>query len=240
MDDRPSLFDDQPALSDHLTDDVVSYRSVSPLAVLGAVLGITSPLALVSAFLAPLAMVGAVVSLVAISSIRRDPESKSGQWVATFGLFLSLLVLGATLLRGPLVQRLHSAAAEPLVERYLDLLSEGDFAAAHQLTLPYSKRRPGEEAMRVHYGVNAEAQADLEAFQSQDIIQRISAQDPQLVGQSNAERTGPGVVSITWLYRLPATEGRPELGLKVRTERKRLGERSSWRIAQTEVARAPS
>lgn len=237
MDDRPSLFDDQPALSENLTDDVVGYRPISPLAVFGAVMGLASPLALVSGFLAPLPIVGTLASLAAAMGIRRDPDTKSGLGVAVFGLCLSLVMLGAVCFRGPLVQRLHLSAAQPVVERFLAAVEEGDIVAAHQLTLPFAERRPSKAAAGLYYEANAEAQVALALFEKKPEIERLVESRPELIGHSKAAKTGPGTVSMTWRYQLPAVKDEPELGLTLLAERRDIAGKAAWRVSRIEFTR---
>lgn len=238
MDDRPSLFDDRPALSDNLTEDVVAYRPISPLAVIGAVLGLASPLALVSGFLAPIPLGGALISLIAIQSVRRDPDTKSGLGVAVFGLLLSMLVLGAVAVRGPLTQRLYQSEANRVVDRFFTLLEEGDVLMAHELTRPFPERRPNKQLARLFYDADPDAKRRLIEFEEQREITRVLKADtrPELVEQTQTARMRPGVVGAARTYRLPAQGDQPELGLKLRLERRtanRLGV-AAWRITGVE------
>lgn len=239
MDDRPSLFNDPPVLSDTLGDDVVDYRPVSPLAVVGAVLGLLAPVALMSSLLSLVPLAGAIVSWVAAVGVQRNQETKSGRGIAILGLVLSLVVLGALLVRGPLVQQLHTTDAEPLVERFIEAVQQRDWVTAHQLTLPYARRRPTEALAKLYYEGDQTAQEELQAFAEKPEIVRLAASEPKLLEQTETAGVRTGVAGAAWVYLLPEEDGQPATGLTIRLQRRdeNLAGGAAWQI--NHVAFAP-
>ncbi|QDT70243.1 hypothetical protein MalM25_31890 [Planctomycetes bacterium MalM25] len=241
MEERPSLFSDQPALSDTMADDAVAYRPVSTLAVLGAALALASPLALASRHFAVLPLIAAVICIAAARGVQKDPTARTGGSLAWFGLVLSLAMLGATAVRGPLLQRMHKADSAPVAEAFLKAMTEGDLVTAYELTLPYEDRRPSAEHAALYYEANEKGQQSLADFGARDEIARLVKKDapaPELVVCTPATRTR-GRHSLAWIYRVPASDEKPETGLKLLLDRpatNRLGP-AGWRVAKIEFVK---
>lgn len=241
MEERPSLFSDQPALSDTMADDAVAYRPVSSLAVLGAALALAAPLALVSRYFTVLPLIAAVVSFAGFRSVQRDPSARTGGGAALFGLVLSLAILGATTVRAPLLQRMHEKDSAEVAEAFLDALVEGDLMTAQELTLPYEDRRPSAEHAAIYYEADVEAQQRLTDFGLQEAISRMvkkGAPTPELVDCSPFVRAR-GSFAVAWLYRVPAWGEYPETGLSLRLSRpatNRFGP-AGWRVTKVEFVK---
>lgn len=241
MEERSSLFSDQPTLSDTMADDAAAYRPVSTLAVLGAALALVSTLALASRYFAVLPLIATVVSFAGVRSVQKDPSARTGGGVARFGLALSLVVLAATLVRGPLLQNLHETDANPVVESFLQAIEEGDLVTAYELTLPYKDRRPSPEHASLYYEADADAQQRLADFGAKSEITRLLKDDapaPVMIDCTPAIRDH-GRQMLTWYCRLPAHGELRETGLSLTLDRpatNRLGP-AGWRIAKVEFVR---
>lgn len=233
------------ALSDTLTDDVVAYRSLSTLAVLGAVTAVLSCAALVTPYLSLAPLVAAVLSAAGLHSVRSSPESRTGEGLAAAGLALSLAVLVAVTVRDRYAQSLNVTAAEAVAGEFLDRIARGDTAGAFELTLDLPSRQPTPEAARDKYAADEAAAERLGEFVADDTIQRLLADarakefDPQAVGRTRIDRSGPGQIGGLWTYRLPATSAGPATGLMLKVERpaKTGAGLAAWRVSQVDFAR---
>lgn len=70
-----------------------SYRPVPPTAPVALVMGLVSLLGLLTEFILPLTVVGAVIGFLAVRRIRRYPSEYSGLWIAQTGLVLCAVLL---------------------------------------------------------------------------------------------------------------------------------------------------
>ncbi|QEG36497.1 hypothetical protein [Bythopirellula goksoeyrii] len=117
-------------------DELISYRSLSSLAILALVLGLLSPLALMVPLFLVLPMMGIAVALLACVSIRSHAETLSGMNIAKLALFLSVFCLVAapvkTLVRSQLFQRQADQAAR----QWLDTIVEGNISGALEQLSP--------------------------------------------------------------------------------------------------------
>ena len=134
------MASDFDQLPDYNSLEANEYRSLSPGAVFGLVLGLLSPLALVAPFLGFLPVVAAVVSWSAARSIRKSPETRAGIGFAFAGLGLAVAVMAATFTQGRVAQGLHQADADRVAEQFLARLRAADTIGAYELTLAHHKR----------------------------------------------------------------------------------------------------
>lgn len=221
MEDRPGLFDDTRVLSDTQSDEVVAYRPVSTLAVLGAVLALVSALALVSPWFVWLPLIAAVTCFAGARAVVADPESKTGLGIAKAGLVISLLLGGAVFARTQAQQYWHASSARPVAERFLECLAEGDTVSAYELTLPLADRRPSEEHAAIYYEADADAAKRLADFASSSAVsQMLELEKPLVLGPATA--VGPATgrsVPVSWHLEMPGKGGAKARELKFRVDR---------------------
>jgi hypothetical protein len=220
-------------LSDTLDDEVVAYRSVKSLAVLGAALAAASLLALATPWLGFLPAVAAVLCWVAALQVRRDPETQSGMGIAVTGLAISLLVLGATMAQRPVVQWLHQTSASTVADRFVELIAKEDFVGAVELMVPFAERRPTPELAQVLYEGNEEAKKRLEEFTAKDAVQRVAGgETPQLSGPNLAGALSGRRVVAYLRYDVPARAGKEPATVQVDLERSPSGRPGAvaWRV----------
>lgn len=237
--DGPQADGAERYAADHVEGDA-AYRPVSPLAVLGLVLALASPLALVTAWLLPLPIVAAVVCWAATADVRRSEGTKTGRGIALAGLAIALMVLGAMQGRDAVAQRLHADAAAPVAKAFLENLRAGELAAAHELTLGRRLRQPTTAAAEVFYAEDPDAKKRLADFESNPAISRLLAggDPPRLVEQARATPLRHGLLSMLWSYELPAHGDAPSalLRLELRRSVNRGSGVASWKVADFDLA----
>lgn len=221
MEDRPGLFDDTRVLSDTQSDEVVAYRPVSTLAVLGAVLALVSSLALVSPWFVWLPVIAAVTCFAGARAVASSPDSKTGLGIAKAGLVVSLLLGGAVFARTQARQSWHTNTARPVAERFLESLAEGDTVAAYELTLPLADRRPSEEHAAIYYEADQDAAKRLADFSSSPVVsQLLKLGEPLRLGPAvSVGRSRGGRVSVFWQLVMPGSGGAKDRELKFRLDR---------------------
>lgn len=220
-------------LSDPLTDEVVEYRPVSAAAVLGLVLAVASPLALVTEWLGFLPIVAAVLCLVATLKVRKSPETLSGQGIAIVGLVVACVAVGASNSQRLVEHRLHAATATAVADRFVGALEEGDAVAAYELTLPFAERMADPKAAASHYADDEEAAERLEHFHEIAPVHEALGQSLEPLGMAGAGKGSVGRVAAMCRYLLPAHGDEAESVLIVTLERPdqtRLG-KPAWRVA---------
>lgn len=84
-----TMTDDRLAAKEEFSDDLQPYRAISRSAIVAAILGVFSLLGLAFSSLLLLAIVGIVLGLTALSTIRRYPNEYTGTRLAIFGIVLS-------------------------------------------------------------------------------------------------------------------------------------------------------
>ena len=86
----PQIMSTDLALPLSPADDYEQYRALSTAAVASLIIGLLSPLAILSWSLAVVPITGVLVSLLAIAKVRRNRSELSGETLARVGLALSL------------------------------------------------------------------------------------------------------------------------------------------------------
>jgi hypothetical protein len=195
------MASDTPAI-----DEEGAYRSLHAPAVVALALALASCVALLVPQAWALALVAIVVALLARSAVARSPETLTGGGIASLSLGIALAVLVAVVARGVVANRLHSAEADKIGDRFVQLLSKGDNVGALELTLAHRSRRPSADEAQLFYTSNEEAAKRLAEFLARpevvalrgtgDAAPRLVASDPAVAGPR-------GVVSVFRYYDVP-------------------------------------
>lgn len=220
--------------------DLTDYRPVSPVAVMGCLLAVVSALALVTPWLAFLPPLAAFVSWWGYRDVRRSADSKSGATVGVIGVTIALAVFAAGAARSTIADSLHREDAAAVVDVFLERLSEGDFVGAHQLTLPFTERRPNAGDPEAYYAGNDEAGKELGVFSSLPLIERLaSGETPRRLRQGPVVRLRGGALRSEWLYELPGSgvNAAQRFVLRVQRSRPTLAADAAWRVESAEPAR---
>jgi hypothetical protein len=110
------------------------YRSLSPLAVVGFVLGLSAPVAFLSPLLILVPLAGIVFSLAALRQIGASDGTVIGRPVAVVGLVLSTICAIAIPAEALAMRYLASRQARPVAMQWFDLLANNDPYSAVEMT----------------------------------------------------------------------------------------------------------
>ncbi len=121
-------------------DELVSYRSLSSLAIVALVLGLISPLVLLSPLFMVIPLAGIAASLLAIYKIRTQSEVLTGVTLAKIGLFLCVFCLIVAPTKTTVRSRLYEQQADQAARQWLNTLAEGDLSEALKQITPDALR----------------------------------------------------------------------------------------------------
>jgi hypothetical protein len=122
------------------TDEVVGYRTVSALAVVGMIIGLASPLCLAWPLLYWIPLLGAVICILAMRRIEASDGAVTGRGMATLGLVLCVLCGAAAVSRSLVTRTIRTAQAEDFGRDWIELLLAGDNEKAFRLTVEGNRR----------------------------------------------------------------------------------------------------
>ena len=163
--------------ADYLHDDVqavAQYRSVSSLAVLSAVLGVGSLLALVSEVLLVVPLLGIVCAVLALRRIATSEEQLAGRGAALVGLALSLAVGSGVYVRDVVRDRLIAAEAKQWGLEWCELLLDGQLLTALELKNPPESRRTFDDSLAEYYETNEVAAEAFQEFKDDPVVALLS------------------------------------------------------------------
>ncbi|MCI0333417.1 MAG: hypothetical protein L0228_09360 [Planctomycetes bacterium] len=147
MDAAARPTDSAPAFHAEDVDQVADYRSVSVLALLSLLIGLTSPLILVSRLFLILPLLGAALSLIALRRIATSSELLAGRWAATAGLALCVACGIAAFSRDGVTRYMRTTQAEEFGREWLLMLASNETEQAFRMTVegarPAAPREPG-------------------------------------------------------------------------------------------------
>jgi hypothetical protein len=158
------MFMVTPAFSSDDSDVVATtYHRISPVALLGLLLGLASPLAVLSPLLWILPAGALIASAIGIVHTSRPDSELAGKKVAQLGLFLAVLfgVGGPT--RWWAERTWMAREAREFVGAWLDRFQQGDAAKAFELSKTHVGRRTAEVDLEEYYA-KEENQTKLASF----------------------------------------------------------------------------
>ncbi|MBC8870050.1 MAG: DUF4190 domain-containing protein [Planctomycetes bacterium] len=146
-------------------ENVLHYRSVSRIAVISLLLGLLSFTAIFSPVLWCVPIVGVMLAVVALRTIRKEQAVVVGRGAAQVGLALGLVFLTFAATRDFVRQRALYRLARPHTSKWVDeLVREGHLHEAHQLHLPQRQRQTRGEDIEAYYEGDEDARRDMQAF----------------------------------------------------------------------------
>ncbi len=247
---------DRPLSMTHMTnpqdDPTVQYRALSGLAVGGLLLGLLSPLALLSAgwWLIPLA--GVVLSLWALARINAEPSAFIGRKAALVGLAISLLMLVAAPADRLTHRWLLQREARQFAEIWFGLLRDNQPHKAHQLATAPVNRLPLDSNLWESYSEGSELRQELEAFVQQSDAHSLLALGPKAqvrLYQTGSVTRRSGTEDVELFYAVTYTDGGGKKSYFIRLVLERVPlskpNRADWYVANSEAGvrppgRAPS
>ncbi len=155
--------------------ELAEYRAVNPMAVVGLLLGLGAPLAMVNPLLWIVPMLGVVICGVALWAIGAEGGRWIGRKAAVVGLVLSI-VFG---LAGP--TELFTSdlwigrEARMFGALWFDLLRDGEVHKAHQFDAAWNKRRPLDAGLWNLYRNTPDARISLERFIEEPMVRTMLA-----------------------------------------------------------------
>lgn len=213
---------------------LVRYRAMSKLAILALLLGLAAVLSLVHPLLLMIPAAGAVCAVVALRTIRANPEQWTGAGLATVGLVLSLFFLGWGL--GWTATRPGRLAeqARTFADDWLRLVQKNQLHAAHQLRQPASTRAPLTSRLAEYYSSQPpDAQEIFRDFADSPAIQALvkagPENPPEFRGVASSDHSGV-VDTVTLRYRLPAANDQPMWSIHITASRS-AAEGNQWQIS---------
>lgn len=155
-----------PQLSHSLDDatQITEYRAVSRAAVASLVLGLLSPLTLVSMLLWIVPALGVALALFALRAISASAGDLTGQKTAWLGLALSTMFATAAPAKIFYTSHVLVDQARPIANAWFQFLQEGEPQKALQLTMPALQRRELDERLWDYYSSSHENREQLEGF----------------------------------------------------------------------------
>ena len=155
--------------------ELAEYRAVNPMAVVGLLLGLGAPLAMVNPLLWIVPMLGVVICGVALRAIGAEGGRWIGRKAAVVGLVLSI-VFG---LAGP-TELLTSnwwvgREARMFGALWFDLLRDGEAHKAHQFDAPWNNRHRLDAGLWNMYRNTPDAHLSLERFVEEPLVRTLLA-----------------------------------------------------------------
>jgi hypothetical protein len=215
-------------------EQLVRYRAVNKLAIVAMLLGLASVLTLVHPLLMLVPLAGVVCAIVALRSIRANPDTSTGTSAAVTGLVLSLFFLGWGVGWSATRPARINQQAEQLANDWLELLQRGHFYAAHQLRMSTSVRAPLTGRLDDYYRSQPpELLRNFNDFAKSPVIEALVKAGPKhppvFHGVAETERDGKAEL-IRLRYQLPASDGVPVWSLLVTVRREATDRGANWQI----------
>ncbi len=138
---------DQPRITDRHDAEMAQYRSLCATAVLGLILGLLSPLAIVSKPLLVVPLAGVAVSGLALWRIARNVTELTGRKAALVGLILSCFFAASVGSQRLYYDRLICREAEQFASIWFGLLADDRPYDACQLLLKRDERRQSQKSL---------------------------------------------------------------------------------------------
>ncbi|MCA9213363.1 MAG: hypothetical protein KDB27_09885 [Planctomycetales bacterium] len=154
------------------------YRSVSLLGILGLILGLASPLALISPIGWVVPAAGAIVSLVAAIRIHRNSDRLAGKTLALIGLALSLWLGTWAPTKFFVDRQFLSSRSNEISTEWLRRVVNSELESAHQSTLEFRFRQPKNTDLKAYYETAEIDRNDLQEYFGQGLIKEVVARPP--------------------------------------------------------------
>jgi hypothetical protein len=141
---RPSAA---PAFNADDVNNVADYRSLSVLAIISLLIGLASPLCLLTPVFLMLPLFGVVISLLALRRIAVSEGRLAGRWAATVGLALCVASGASAVSRSTVIRYVRTNRAEQFGRSWIAKLTAKESEQAFKMTVdgtrPPSQAEPG-------------------------------------------------------------------------------------------------
>jgi len=154
-------------------DELSEYRAVSPLAIVGLLLGAASPLASIRLFLLIVPAAAIFVCLLALRRIRESRGQVFGRKAAWIGMCSAVFFATVATSYDFARERLVFRQARPIADLFFAALTNGEPHKAIQLTKVPSVRQPFDDQLWDHFRKDDEARDGLEKFVAHPLIRAL-------------------------------------------------------------------
>ena len=151
----------------------LDYQPVERLAIVGLIVGLLSPIAMLAPVLWFVPILGLLTSLMALANIRR--EGRLGRTVALVGLALSTLFIVVPVSRILSTQLLLARQARPVAEQFLEYLRQRSPQKAIMLNRAPDYRRPLDEGLWLFFRADDDARSELQQFVTRPPVRMLLA-----------------------------------------------------------------
>lgn len=166
-----------PALHE-ASDPLDEYRSVDRWAVVGLLLGLLSPAAMLSPILVLLSPLGIVTSGVALVRLKRD-ASRIGRTAALIGLALAVLFGVAPVAQWATTTTILWRQAKPVADLWFELLRKNEPEKAVLLRFAPEERHRMDEDLWLYLRSDKEAKQDLQRFVKNPLVRTLLELGPR-------------------------------------------------------------
>jgi hypothetical protein len=130
-------------------DEEPTYRSISVMALVSLLLGITAPLCVMAPLLFALPIAGVALSLLALRNIATSDGALIGRTAALIGLALSIASICMTVTRAKVNEEMFSRQARATALEWITLLQDGKTDEAFEMTSAKRKGPPPPSPLNV-------------------------------------------------------------------------------------------
>jgi hypothetical protein len=174
----------RPSVPDvHITDsqdsEFAAYRALTSQSVVGLLLGLLSPLALLASAFWIVPALGVFFSVWALRRIKQDPQALTGQKLAWVGLFLSLLLAAAAPADWLTYRRTIRNEARQFTSAWMQFLVHNEPHKAHQLTVPPQNRQPIDDHLWNYYRNSQRSRRTLESYAKFPLVRTLLELGPR-------------------------------------------------------------
>ncbi len=170
-DSDPRLPD--PQLTNHQDDQVDEYRALSSSAVIGLILGLLAPVAVVDPWLLAVPLSGILCNALALRQISRNAPTLLGRKAALAGLAFSIFFLTVAPTHRFVHRRLVRDEGRRFAAAWFEMLADGQPHKANQLTIHPQFRQPLDERLWDFYGEGPRWRAKLEGYVADPLIRTL-------------------------------------------------------------------
>jgi len=162
-----------PQLSDHQDDQVDEYRALSSSAVVGVLLGLLAPLAVLDPWLLVVPVSGILCNALALWQIARNAPALLGRKAALAGLAFSIFFLAVVPTHRFVRSHMVRAEARQFAAAWFEMLADGQPHKANQLTIHPQYRQPLDERLWDFYGEGPRWRAKLEDYVAVPLVRTL-------------------------------------------------------------------
>ncbi len=174
---RPSVPDVH--ISDSQDAELAAYRSISGLAIIGLILGLLAPLAMVDPVLWLLPIPGVIVNWMALRRIRFAGPSMMGRKIAILGAAISLAFLAAAPAEWFVYRKIVRDEARQFADMWFRYLAHDEPQMAYQLTIAPRSRQPLNDQLLSYYQSNRDLSQQLESYANGSPVRSLLALGPR-------------------------------------------------------------